>query len=42
MSEWRARLSASRDTKNDEQTRARLAEEATKLIERFRALGSEG
>ncbi len=42
MSEWRVRLSASRDTKNDEATRARLAEEATKLIERFRALGSEG
>lgn len=42
MSEWRVRLSASRDTNNDEGTRARLAEEATKLIERYREVGSGG
>lgn len=42
MSEWRVRLSASRDTNNDEGTRARLADEATKLIERYREVGSGG
>lgn len=42
MSEWRVRLSASRDTNNDEGTRARLSEEATKLIERYREVGSGG
>ncbi len=42
MSEWRVRLSASRDTKNDTETRARLAEEADKLIKRYREVGSGG
>lgn len=39
MNEWRVRNSASRDTKLDEQTRARLREEATALQSRFSRAG---
>ncbi|MFI4882846.1 MAG: hypothetical protein ACIAQU_09715, partial [Phycisphaerales bacterium JB064] len=42
MTEWRVRLSASRDDKNDAETKARLAEEADKLIKRYREMGSGG
>lgn len=39
MNEWRTRRSASRDTKLDAETRARLEEEATKLQSRFGGAG---
>lgn len=39
MNEWRIRNSASRDTKLDAETRARLEDEATKLRSRFSAGG---
>jgi len=42
MTEWRVRLSASRDEENDAETRARLKEEADKLIARSREIGSGG
>ncbi|MGD1916029.1 MAG: hypothetical protein ACFCBV_07570 [Phycisphaerales bacterium] len=42
MTEWRVRLSASRDDENDEATRARLKAEADKLIARSREVGSGG
>ena len=42
MTEWRVRLSASRDDENDEATRARLKAEADKLIARSREIGSGG
>lgn len=40
MRAWRVRLSASRDESLDADTRARLADEAEELNERFRAAGS--
>ncbi len=42
MTEWRVRLSASRNDDNDEATRARLKAEADQLIARSRAVGSGG
>lgn len=42
MREWSTRRSASRDEKNDAETRARLAAEAEKLNEHFRSMGSGG
>jgi hypothetical protein len=42
MTEWRNRLTASRKPELDEETKARLAEEARKLNEHFRSLGSGG
>ncbi|MEO1007995.1 MAG: hypothetical protein AAFX79_05480 [Planctomycetota bacterium] len=42
MREWQKRLRASRDESNDEETRARLAQEASTLRERFRSMGSGG
>lgn len=42
LNQWRIRNSASRDEKNDAETRARLKEEADKLIARYREVGSGG
>ncbi len=42
LNQWRIRNSASRDESNDAETRARLREEAEKLISRYREVGSGG
>ncbi|MEQ8316969.1 MAG: hypothetical protein RIE77_13935 [Phycisphaerales bacterium] len=42
LNQWRIRNSASRDESNDAGTRARLKEEADKLIARYREVGSGG
>ena len=42
MREWSTRRSASRDEKNNAETRARLTAEAEKLNEHFRSMGSGG
>lgn len=42
LNQWRIRNSASRDESNDAETRARLKEEADKLIARYREVGSGG
>lgn len=42
LNQWRIRNSAARDESNDQETRARLKEEADKLIARYREVGSGG
>ncbi|MFI4916516.1 MAG: hypothetical protein ACIAS6_08440 [Phycisphaerales bacterium JB060] len=42
LNQWRIRRSASREESTDQETRARLAEEAEKLMARYQATGSDG